>query len=595
MNFYPDDVIEEVRLNNDLVSVVSEYIHLERKGGSFFGLCPFHREKTPSFSVEPTKQFYYCFGCSNGGNVFHFIMHIENLDFVEALRFLADRAGMVLPEPDNKEEQHKIKLRKDILTVNREAARFFYTALAGKNGSRAQQYLYSRGIGIQTIKRFGLGFALDDWSALSKALMAKGYGEDILISSGLSLKNKNGKLNDRFRNRIMFPIFDLRGNVVAFGGRVMDDTLPKYINSPETLCYSKGRELYGMHLAKKSLEKKLLIVEGYMDVISLHQAGIDFAVASLGTALTNMQGRVLKKYAEEIIISYDTDTAGRKATNRGIEVLDQLGCRAKVLQIPEGKDPDEFIRKNGPEKFKNLVDRAISHLEYKIRQLKLKFPTDNPDGKLAFLNGVADLLTEKENILEREMVMKNISRDYDITIDTLQAEVERRLNQKKRKEKRNEFNQKKRSLTGSIGSFSVKRKDGPRETHEHMLLTLLSRENHLYSVVSERYPVSSYSEGSNREMAEVLYQKLSDGNDFLLEEYITKLEPAKAAMIVGFSKDCNFEEPEKAIEDILKKLETIKLREEMKDIQAQLKNINDVNEEQRLKRQLQEIIQRMCR
>ncbi len=593
MNYYPDELIEEVRLNNDLVEVVSEYLHLDRKGGGYFGLCPFHREKTPSFSVQPVKQFYYCFGCNNGGNVFHFIMHIENLDFVEALRFLADRAGMTLPEPDDHEEQHKIKLRKDLLEVNREAARFYYSTLAGKAGAKAQKYLFNRGLALQTLKRFGIGFAPDDWSELSRALRAKGYREEVLTESGLSMKNKNGSLTDRFRNRIMFPIFDLRGNVVAFGGRVMDDSLPKYVNSPETLCYSKGRELFGMHLARKSTEKKLLIVEGYMDVISLHQAGIDYAVASLGTALTNMQGRILKKYADEIIVSYDTDIAGRKATDRGLEILSQLGCRAKVLEITDAKDPDEYIRKYGAEKFKNLVDRAISLLEYKIRQLKLNFPTDNPEGKLAFLNGVTDLLIEQENIMEREMVMKTISRDYDITMDTLQAEVNRRLNQKKRKEKKQEFDKAARKMTGSIGTYIIKKKEGPRAQNEIFLLTLISTENSLYPQAAQRYPVSCYTEGEIRDMAQALYQRLGDGHDFLLHEYISKLNPEKAAAIIGCSEEaCNFEEPQKAFEDILQYLENIKLEDELKDISSRLKNISDEDEKKRLVNRMNEIMQK---
>ncbi|MBP7175508.1 MAG: DNA primase [Thermoclostridium sp.] len=596
MNYYPDELIEEVRLNNDLVEVVSEYLHLDRKGGSYFGLCPFHREKSPSFSVQPVKQFYYCFGCNNGGNVFHFIMHIENLDFVEALRFLADRAGMTLPEPDNHEEQHKIKLRKDLLEVNREAARFYYSTLAGKAGLQAQKYLYNRGLALQTLKRFGVGFAPDDWSELSRTLRAKGYREEVLTESGLSMKNKNGSLTDRFRNRIMFPIFDLRGNIVAFGGRVLDNSTPKYVNSPETLCYSKGRELFGMHLARKSTEKKLLIVEGYMDVISLHQAGIDYAVASLGTALTNMQGRILKKYADEIIVCYDTDTAGRKATDRGLEILSQLGCRAKVLELPDAKDPDEYIRKNSAEKFKNLVDRAISLLEYKIRQLKLNFPTDTPEGKLAFLNGAADLLIEQENMMEREMFMKTISRDYDITMDTLQAEVNRRLNQKKRRDKNREFDKAARKMTGSIGSFTAKKREGPREQSELFLITLLSEENSLYLQAAQRYPVSSFTEGEIRDMAEVLYQRLSDGHDFLLHEYISKLNPEKAGAIIGCSeKACNFDEPQKAFDDILQYLENIKLEEELKDIQSRIRNSNNGDEKKQLVSRMIQITQRMAK
>ncbi len=595
MNFYPDDVIEEVRLNNDLVEVVSEYIRLQKKGGSYFGLCPFHREKTPSFSVEPVKQFYYCFGCNNGGNVFHFIMNIENLDFPEALRFLADRAGIVIPEPDDDQEQHKIKLRREILEINRDAARFFYSCLSGKNGSEAQRYLFNRGLSHQTIRRFGLGYAPRGWDALTKHLIHKGYNEKSIIEAGLSLKSKNGNPIDRFRNRIMFPILNIRGNIVAFGGRVMDNSLPKYINSPETLVYSKGKELFGMHLAKKSSEKKLLVVEGYMDVISLHQAGVDYAVASLGTALTNMHGRILKKYANEIIISYDADSAGRKATERGLEVLSRLGCRVKVFLIPEGKDPDEFIRKNGSEKFKKQVDRALSILEYKIRQLKLLYPQDNPEGKLSFLNAVAELLAEQENILEREMTMKNISRDYDITFDSLHAEVERRLQKRKRKEKNREFHTAQKELTGSVKTYSMNKQEGTRSRYEKMLIALISKENHLFQTAQKEYPITSFKEGAIREMAEILYRKLADENDFLLEEFISKLEPDKASEMIHLAKaSCNFDEPERALEDIIIKLEWIKLEEEKKDILMRLKNITDIDEKKRLQKQLQSVIQKMA-
>lgn len=594
MQIFSDDIIEEVRLNNDIVNVISEYLHLEKKGGGYFGLCPFHREKTPSFHVDPVKQLYYCFGCSNGGNIFHFIMNIENLDFQDALRLLADKAGILLPEPDDNAEQEKIKLRKDILEANKEAGKFYYSNLAGAGGKQAQDYLFKRGLSTQTIKKFGIGFASDDWDLLTRFLLSKGFDEKVLLESGLSLKSKKGSLIDRFRKRIMFPIFNIRGNIVAFGGRVLDDSHPKYINSPETACYSKGRELFGMNLAKKSAEKKLLIVEGYMDVISLHQAGIDYAVASLGTALTNMQGRILKKYADEVIISYDTDIAGKKATERGLDVLEGLGCRVKVLQVPGEKDPDEFVRKNGADKFKNLVDRAISILEFKILSLRQMYPQDNQENKLSFLNGVADLLAEQDNILEREMVMKNISRDYDITMDTLQAEVERRLSLKLRKEKKKEFNAAKKELTGTVKSYSIHKNDSTRTLYEKMLIALIGSENRLYDKAYERYPASAFTEGTLREMAEVLYEKLEQGNDFILEEYITKLDPENASAIIHLARtSCNFDEPEKALEDILKKLETLKLEEEKKDILKRLKNITDINEKKLLQEQLQLVIHRM--
>ncbi|NLK67810.1 MAG: DNA primase [Clostridiaceae bacterium] len=596
MNYYPEDVIEEVRLSNDLVEVVSEYIRLEKKGGGYFALCPFHREKTPSFSVEPVKQFYYCFGCNNGGNVFHFIMNIENLDFPDALRLLADRAGIVLPESNNRDEQLRIEARKNILNINKEAARFFYSCLAGEKGGEALKYLQNRGLTNSIIKRFGLGYSPNEWTLLSDYLLRKGFDESLIVQSGLSIKNKYGKLNDRFRGRIMFPIFDIRGNIVAFGGRVMDDSLPKYINSPETPCYSKGRELFGMNIAKKSTENKLLVVEGYMDVISLHQAGIDFAVASLGTALTNMQGRILRKYADEIVISYDSDTAGQRATERGLEILVQLGCRVKVLQTPDGKDPDEYIRRNGAKKFKNLIDRALSLLEYKISLLKKMHPQDNPEGKLAFLNGVADLLSEQDNFLEREMVIKRISQDYDITEDALHAEVERRLRKKRRKQKNNEFYSAQNDLTGAVKTYTIRRQENKMSRYEKMLLALISRENQLYQKVADRYPPSEFSDDTLKEMASILYQKLEEGSDFALEEYITRLDSERASSIVHMSKTiCNFDEPDKALEDILQKLEVLKLEEEKKDILMRLKNITNVEEKKQLQQQLQIIIRNIAK
>ncbi|NLG89462.1 MAG: DNA primase [Clostridiaceae bacterium] len=594
MFYYPDEIIEEIRLNSDLVEIVSEYLRLEKRGAGYFGLCPFHREKTPSFYVEPVKQLYYCFGCSNGGNVFHFIMNIENLDFVEALRFLAERAGINLPEPDDTKEQYKNRLRKEIMEANREAARFYYSCLSGDVGREALKYLFGRGLSHNIIKRFGLGYSPDEWDALTKHLLSKGYSETTLLEAGLCIKSKNGKLYDRFRGRVIFPIFDIRGNVVAFGGRVLDDKLPKYINSPETLVYSKSRELFGMHIAKKNIEKRILIVEGYMDVITLHQAGIPYAVASLGTSLTNMQGRILKKYADEIIISYDTDSAGKKATERGLEVLGRLGCRVKVLQIPDGKDPDEYIRKNGPEKFKNLADRALSLLEYRIKRLKEEFPQDSVEGKMAFLNGVADILAEQDNIVEREIFMKGISRDYDISFDSLAAETNRRINRKKRMEKSREFAAARKELTGSIRPGLPDRKKGARSRYEMMLIALLSRENHLFREVSKRYPVECFSEGNIREIAGILYRRLSEGNDFLLEEFITKLNSDAASELIHLVKtSCNFENPEKAMDDIITKLEVIKLEEEKKDILIHLKNITDMDEKKRLELKLQSIIEKI--
>ena len=323
---YPEQVIEEVRLRNDIIEVVSGYVKLERKGRSYWGLCPFHSEKTPSFHVEPNKQFFYCFGCNKGGSVIQFIMNIENLEFVDALKLLADRAGIALPESEDPKERERARRRKKIIELNRLAARFFFSSLAGDNGLEARNYLYRRGLSDKTIRKFGLGYSPAGWDELTRMLLENKYPESLLLESGLSVRSKSGELIDRFRGRIMFPIFNIRGNIIGFGGRVLDGSMPKYMNSPDTPVYNKSRELYGLNYARTSPSKRLLIVEGYMDVISLHQAGIDFAVASLGTALTKMQGWILKKYSEEVIIAYDSDAAGRAATLRGLEILRKPGA-----------------------------------------------------------------------------------------------------------------------------------------------------------------------------------------------------------------------------------------------------------------------------
>jgi len=331
---YPEQVIEEVRLRNDIVEVVSGYVKLERKGRSYWGLCPFHSEKTPSFSVEPNKQFFYCFGCNKGGSVIQFIMNIENLEFVDALKLLAERAGITLPESEDPKERERAQRRKRILELNRLAARFYFNNLVGENGLEARNYLQRRGLTEKTVRKFGLGYSPTGWDELTRMLLENKFPEDLLLDSGLSIRAKSGELIDRFRGRIMFPIFDIRGNIIGFGGRVLDGSMPKYMNSPDTPLYNKSRELYGLNYARMSSSKKLLIVEGYMDVISLHQAGIDYAVASLGTALTKMQGWILKKYSEEVIIAYDSDAAGQAATLRGLEILEEAGCNVKVLIIP---------------------------------------------------------------------------------------------------------------------------------------------------------------------------------------------------------------------------------------------------------------------
>jgi len=571
--FYPEEVIEEVRVRNDIIEVVSSYVKLERKGRRYFGLCPFHNEKSPSFSVEPSKQLFYCFGCNKGGSVIQFIMGIENLDFLEALKFLADRVGIVLPEPEDTKEREKSRLRKQILDINREAARFFFSALAGKNGARAQAYLRKRGLTENIIKQFGLGFAPGGWNELTKNLLDKGVGKELLLSSGLSIQTKTGELVDRFRDRIMFPIFDIRGNIVGFGGRVIDNTQPKYMNSPDTPVYNKSRELYGLNYARQSKSRKLLIVEGYMDVISLHQAGIDYAVASLGTALTQSQAWILKKYAEEVIIAYDSDSAGQTATLRGLEILEKAGCNVRVLLIPDGKDPDEYIRNNGPEKFKNLVDRAISLLDYRIGAEKDMYNLDTLDDKLKLLNSIADILAAHDNNIERELYAKNYAQQYGISLESLNSEIQKRRSRQLSREKT--YLLSKNTVTGREFP-ELPKIDARFGELEHMLLVMLCNENRLFDKVSKEYNLDAYIDKGARKIAEILYNKLEQNKTCVLAELLNVLDSREASYLVRVAEmNSGLEDADKAIQQILNKLEILKLEDMQKQTLERIKNEED--------------------
>ena len=568
--FYPEALIEEVRIRNDIIEVVSSYIKLERKGRRYFGLCPFHNEKSPSFCIEPAKQFFYCFGCNKGGSVIQFIMSIENLDFLEALKFLADRAGIVLPEPEDTEEKEKSRLRAQILDINKEAPRFFFSVLAGNNGIGAQGYLKKRGLTEKTIRQFGLGLAPNGWNDLTKTLLKKGADKNLLLSSGMSLETKNGELIDRFRDRVMFPIFDIRGNIIGFGGRVLDGTQPKYMNSPDTPVYNKSRELYGLNYARQSKSKKLLIVEGYMDVISLHQAGIDYAVASLGTALTQSQAWILKKYAEEVIIAYDSDSAGQAATLRGLDILEKAGCNIRVLLIPDGKDPDEYIRNNGPEKFKNLVDRAISLLDYKIRVENNMHNLNTIDDKLKLLNSIADILAAHDNSIERELYTKNYAQQYGISPESLNSEVQKRRNKQISKNKTY-------SLRKNIASASelseFPRIDARYGELEYMLLVMLCNENRLFGKVSKEYDISAYMDKGALKIAEKLYSRLANNDNCVLAELLNALEPKEASYLVRVAEtNSDLEDSDKAIQQILNKLELLKLEDLQKQTIKRIKN-----------------------
>lgn len=423
---YSDELLDEIKSKNDIIDIVSQYVVLKRSGRNYMGLCPFHKEKSPSFCVSPDKQIFHCFGCGVGGNVIHFIGKIENLNFIESLELLANRAGIELPKSGNAEDDRISRLKSRVYELNKCAAEFYHQNLYKPTAKPAQEYVKKRRLDNRTLKAFKIGYS-GRFNELYTELHSKGFTEEEILASCLVNKNQDGKFIDRFRNRLMFPIFDARDRVIAFGGRVLDDSKPKYINSPEDIVYSKGRHLFAYNLAKKNNPKTIIIVEGYMDAVSLHQRGISNAVASLGTALTEAQGRLLRRSCEKVVIGYDADGAGQAATLRGLEILQNLGCDIRILQIEGAKDPDEFVVKYGPERFQKYVDSAISLVEFKVKMLKRQLNLENVNDKIKFLNEVANILSKIENNMEREVYIDKISLEYKVSKEAIYAEVNKKL------------------------------------------------------------------------------------------------------------------------------------------------------------------------
>ncbi len=420
---FPESFLEELSARSDIVDVVSGYVQLTRRSGTNqFGLCPFHSEKTPSFSVNSEKQIYHCFGCGKGGGVINFIMEIENLSFPDAVHFLARRAGMEVPEDSNRDENRGRRAR--MLDLNRDAARFFHEQLISPAGKPAQDYVRNRGI-TGMVKPFGLGFAPDSWNALTDAMRAKGYTQPELVAAGLARTGKNGGIYDYYRNRLMFPVIDVRGSVIGFSGRILGDGEPKYLNSPDTLVYSKSNSLFAMNLAKKSKSGYILLVEGNIDVVSLHQAGFDSAVASLGTSLTAEQARLMARYTNQVVIAYDNDGAGKKAAQRAISILQPLDIKVKVLQIPGAKDPDEFIQSKGSEAFRNLIERSGNQVEYRLEQVADQFDLSSDEGRVGYLKEAAKLIASLPGSVEREIYGIRAAEKAGVSQAAFEGEVAR--------------------------------------------------------------------------------------------------------------------------------------------------------------------------
>ncbi len=423
--FIPDEFIQELKSKTDIVDVVSSYVQLKKRGKNMLGLCPFHSEKTPSFNVSTDKNFFHCFGCKASGDVITFIRRIENLDYVEAVKLLAQRAGLEIPEGSG-QNSGLSKLRIRIYEANRAAAKFYYKCLCSPDGSNALAYLRNRGLTNETIGHFGLGYSPRSRFELTNHLKSLGFTENEIYEANLANKSENGHFYDRFSDRVMFPIIDLRKNVVGFGGRIMSDIQPKYLNTSDTPVFNKGSTVYAMNFAKNAANGQIILAEGYMDVISLHQAGFENTVATLGTALTRDQASLISRYCKEVVICYDADEAGQKATERAINIFREMNVNIKVLKVPNGKDPDEFIKSNGENgaaKFRLLLDKCGNDIEYRIAKLKLQYDTDITEQRVEFLTEIAKLLSTLDNEIERDTYLSKISEEYSIDKNAVKAQV----------------------------------------------------------------------------------------------------------------------------------------------------------------------------
>lgn len=572
---YSEELIDEIKNSNDIVDVISQYVILKRSGRNFFGLCPFHKEKSPSFSVSPDKQIFHCFGCGAGGNVIHFVSKIENADFKEAISILANRAGIELPTLNNYEDNKTAMLKTKVYEINQIAAEFYHHNLYIPTSKTAQEYIKKRKLDNKTLKSFLIGYS-GNYDELYKILKQKGYKEEEILASSLVNKTDDGKYIDRFRKRVMFPIQDIRNKVIAFGGRVLDDSKPKYINSPENIVYSKGRHLFGLNVAKKSDLKNIIIVEGYMDAISLYQRGITNVVASLGTALTEAQGRLLRRYSERVTIGYDSDGAGQAATLRGLEILQNIGCDVRILQISGAKDPDEYVIKYGPERFLKCVEQAISLVEFKVKMLKQNLNLENINDKIKFLNEVAKILANVTNSIERELYIEKIAAEYKVSKESIYGEVNKLIYAKNTGEK---------ILEKPIIKKEVK-KEKPKIDE-----AIVKREN-LIIYLLINYPQESYSKiknivleqdiklEANQKILKKMYEEIEKGNINIDILNCFEEEDIINHISAIMSYDFEISDLNKCIEDIANTYEKEKLINRRQEILESLKNAQNLSSEE---------------
>ncbi|MCI8591486.1 MAG: DNA primase [Lachnospiraceae bacterium] len=558
---YSDDIIEEVRNRNDIVDVVSEYVRLQRKGSSYFGLCPFHNEKSPSFSVTPSKQMFYCFGCGVGGNVYTFLMEYENATFPEAVEKLAARAGIELPKQEySKEARQEADLRSALLAVNKEAAKFYYIQLRTDKGRQAGDYLRNRQISEETMKRFGLGYSDRYGSGLYKYLKSKHYSDELLKQSGLFNVDERRGMSDKFWNRVIYPIMDINSRVIGFGGRVMGDGKPKYLNSPETKIFDKSRNLYGLHIARSSRKKNLIICEGYMDVIAMHQAGFTNAVASLGTALTSQQCSLMKRFTNEALVIYDSDGAGVKAALRAIPLLRAAGLSAKVVDLSPHKDPDEFIKAEGARAFEERLERGINGFLYEIDKLQADYDMGDPQGKTDFFHEAARRLCRLEDEIERNTYLEAIAERYGIEAGILRKLVNRLALQGAGVEP------KPRPVTTGARPAAAKLSGGA-DMAQRLMLTWLASYPSIYEGIKQYITLEDFTDPMYHRMAELLFEQYDRGEPNpagILSRFEDLEEQKKAAAVLhaGIRLDSD-EERQQALKDVIFRMKSDSLKKRM--------------------------------
>lgn len=585
---YTDELKEEIRSANDIVDVISQYVTLKRSGRNFFGLCPFHKEKSPSFSVSADRQYFHCFGCHKGGDVFTFISEIERVSFRESLEFLAERARIQLPTVENSEFNKTQYLKDRMFKINAETAIFYHERLYKPLAKIAQDYVKQRKLDNNTLKAFKIGYS-GEYNELYKLLKAKGFKDEEILATGLVNKTDRGEFIDRFRKRLMFPIMDVSGRVIAFGGRKLEnnDKMAKYINSNENLVYSKKKHLFALNLAKQSDSKQIILVEGYMDAISLYQRGFNNVVASLGTALTEEQGRLLRKYSEQVILSYDSDGAGQEAIMRGLSILENQGCDARVLQMEGAKDPDEYVVKYGSGRFKLLIENAISLVEFKIKMVKSKYNLENPNDKIRFLKEITKILSNVDNKIEREIYIENVAANYNISKEAIYAEVNKAAYNS------NNVNEKvlikppvKQEKVIEISPAIIKR--------ENMILYLLI--NHFresYEAIVTNITLDDFKLETNKFIFERILESPAEESEKILQT-IANIEDAEIQSHVSeiLVTDYEISSIEKCIEDVVNTYNKERLTNRKLEIVKELENSSNLTKDEiaKLEQELSEII-----